>query len=223
MTTDKLSQILWLWVPAAIFIAQIALELLVPAQYLPALHSENGPHETLQFVFAAAGVVFALLCLIPSIRNKDLWLSLWSACFCLGCIYIAGEEISWGQHVFDWGTPEFWSQVNDQNETNLHNTSSWLDQKPRLILLIGIIVGGLIIPALQKFKPSLVPQQFKLIYPPASLAVTAAFAVVTKIIDKLQEAFDYNFFTRISEVEELYLFYFVLLYLVALRRRINKN
>lgn len=31
------------------------------------------------------------------------------------------EEISWGQRIFDWNTPEVWSEVNYQDETNLHN------------------------------------------------------------------------------------------------------
>ncbi|MCB9982820.1 MAG: hypothetical protein H6861_03965 [Rhodospirillales bacterium] len=50
--------------------------------------------------------------------------------------------------------------MNDQNETNLHNISSRFDQKPRLILLVGVVVGGLIIPALQHFKSKRVPQIF---------------------------------------------------------------
>lgn len=223
MTTDKLSQILWLWVPASIFIAQIAIELLVPAQHLPALHSEGGPHEVLQFSFAFIAMILAFRCLFKIWPDKNPWLIAWVAFFCIGSIYIAGEEISWGQHIFKWEASGFWSEHNDQNETNLHNISSWLDQKPKLLLLIGTVVGGVIIPLLQNYKPSLVPQQFNLIYPPGILSVTAICAASTKIIDKLQEGFDYNFFTRISEVEEVYLFYFIMLYLIVLYRRINKN
>jgi hypothetical protein len=33
----------------------------------------------------------------------------------------AGEEISWGQRIFGWETPESWSAKNAQSETNLHN------------------------------------------------------------------------------------------------------
>jgi hypothetical protein len=33
----------------------------------------------------------------------------------------AGEEISWGQRIFGWDTPEKWSAMNAQVETNLHN------------------------------------------------------------------------------------------------------
>jgi hypothetical protein len=33
----------------------------------------------------------------------------------------AGEEISWGQRVFGWETPENFAESNEQGETNLHN------------------------------------------------------------------------------------------------------
>ena len=32
-----------------------------------------------------------------------------------------GEEISWGQRIFGWSTPAAISELNAQNETNLHN------------------------------------------------------------------------------------------------------
>lgn len=40
-----------------------------------------------------------------------------------GCIMFfgMGEEISWGQRIFNIETPEFFANANRQNETNLHN------------------------------------------------------------------------------------------------------
>ena len=219
---NALHKIWWLWVPLSILIAQIAIEILVPHEFKGTLHSEGGPHETLQFLFAAGGLVYALRCLFLISPKTQTFLFAWVTCFLLGCVYIAGEEVSWGQHIFEWGTPEFWSGVNDQGETNLHNTSSWLDQKPRLILLVGIIVGGLIIPLMQKFKAGILPKMFETIYPPAILGLTAALAIGVKIIDKIDGSLPETIiFSRASEVEELYLFYFVLLYLVILRRRVT--
>ena len=71
-----------------------------------------------------------------------------------------GGGDSWGQHFLGWESSEFWQDINDQSETNLHNTSSWLDQKPRLILEIGVMVGGIVIPLLIKFKKGLLPARF---------------------------------------------------------------
>ena len=39
----------------------------------------------------------------------------------LGCFFVAGEEISWGQRVFGWGTPDSLDAINHQGETNVHN------------------------------------------------------------------------------------------------------
>ncbi len=221
-SSAPLPPLLWLVIPLLIVVGQICIELFVPQEYIGALHSEWGPHETLQFVIAAIALVYSFRCLFLLVPQKQPLLIGWVTCFCLGCAYIAGEEISWGQHVFEWGTPEFWSIVNDQNETNLHNTSSWLDQKPRLILMLGVIVGGLIIPFMDRFKPSLLPQKFAIIFPPAVLGVTAALAVATKILDKINKVTpDIILLSRGSEVEELFLFYFVLLYLMVLYKRIK--
>lgn len=36
-------------------------------------------------------------------------------------VFAAGEEISWGQRIFGWGTPDFFARNNYQNEISLHN------------------------------------------------------------------------------------------------------
>lgn len=217
---DHINKIWWLWAPLALIALQAVIELFVPANLLPALHSESGPHETLQFLLLAGAFLTALWTLIR-MKKSPLWLFGWVALAALCTFYVGGEEISWGQHIIQWNTPEYWAALNDQGETNLHNTSSWLDQKPRLILLIGVVMGGLIFPALQKFKPKALPETFAIIYPPAYLGVTAALALFVNLSDKIVESFtDQSLFHRGSEVEEIYLFYFVLMYLIALRHRV---
>jgi len=212
----------WLWVPVLFFAFQLIIEFTLNGQTLSALHSENGPHESLQFILLTLGFCLSvnIIFKMDAAQRKSPLMG-WIILAALGCFYVAGEEISWGQHIIDWATPEFWNALNDQGETNLHNTTSWLDQKPRLIMEIGVIIGGLIIPFLKWKKPSLVPARFETIYPPAILAVTAAFATGVKIIEKTGEALlDDPLFARASEVQELYFFYFVLLYLLCLRGRV---
>ncbi|MCC6598832.1 MAG: hypothetical protein IT559_08585 [Alphaproteobacteria bacterium] len=209
------------WLPVAFLAMQAGLELFLPQDALSSMLSEQGPHEALQFLLAFLAALVALRCLWLVKSGGDFFLLFWVLCFVLSCIYIAGEEISWGQHIAEWGTPDFWGQLNDQNETNLHNTSSWLDQKPRLILLTGVFTGGLIIPALARFRPGALPARFKIVYPPASLSFVALCVLGLVLIDKIDEALkDTVIMVRASEIEELYMFYFVLLYLVVLHRRI---
>ena len=39
----------------------------------------------------------------------------------LGALFVAGEELSWGQHIFGFATPDSLAEINFQRETNLHN------------------------------------------------------------------------------------------------------
>lgn len=208
------SKIWWLWLPLVLIPVQFALEFSFDADTLARLHSEWGPHETLQtLILLAALFVAGRALLSPSMRARP-WLAAWVGFAVLCIIYVTGEEVSWGQHVFGWATPENWAAVNDQQETNLHNTSSWLDQKPRLLLELGVIVGGLLIPLLRRINRKMLPVRFAAIYPPSWLAVTALVFLVCKLGDSLAESWGFNLFERVSEVLELYLYWFVFLYLL---------
>lgn len=73
-------------------------------------------------------VLFLLVsCGVAIYRARDYYLSKAnSAFFFWGMVaflffFAAGEEISWGQRIFDIETPEFFQNKNLQNETNLHN------------------------------------------------------------------------------------------------------
>ena len=44
--------------------------------------------------------------------------------FALALFVAALEEVSWGQRLFGWSTPEGLSRVNEQDETTLHNISN---------------------------------------------------------------------------------------------------
>ncbi len=212
-------KIFWLWIPIVALCLQVCIEIMFSKDVLAVMHSENGPHELLQFLVLLFAFCVAVSTLMRVEVRKNLWLCVWFFIASLCCFYVAAEEVSWGQHFMQWSTPEYWSHINDQQETNLHNTSSWLDQKPRLLLEIGVVVGGILIPLLLKFSPSLLPERFSLIYPSVCLSVTAGIFLFLKIMDKL-EAFDVLVFERGSEVQELYLFYFVLLYLIMLRKKV---
>ena len=217
MQNDRLHKFWWLWVPVLVMGIQLFCETAFSDAVLNTMHTEGGSHEIAEFLVLFAALIVAAVTLFSKHLRDRPWLRAWFGLAALCCFYVAGEEMSWGQHILNWSTPDYWAQINDQNETNLHNTSSWLDQKPRLLLEIGVLVGGLIIPLLQKYKSSLLPQRFAIIYPSKILAVTALFILGTKIADK------FEVFYRGSEVLELYLFYFVLLYLVVLRRRILQH
>ncbi|PZQ49160.1 MAG: hypothetical protein DI551_00470 [Micavibrio aeruginosavorus] len=212
---------LWsLGLPLFFILGQIAIEIFVPLRLKPALHSEWGPHETLQAIFISIAFIVAACSAVKIDWKEQKLLGIWFVLAAICCFYVAGEEISWGQQILQWDTPEYWSTLNDQNETNLHNTSAWLDQKPRLVLFLGIAFGGLVIPALRRWKPNVLPAQFSILYPPDALIPTALGVIVPYLIQEIAEIWDFKVFHRVSELQELYMYYFVLLYLMDLRNRV---
>lgn len=214
MNKNFLPSVLWLWIPVFAAVVQFFIECNVPKEIVSLMHSENGPHELLQFLIICMAAGTAITILYRFMNQLSWALRLWMLLTIASCLYVAGEEVSWGQHFFAWGTPEYWLSMNDQQETNLHNTSSWLDQKPRLLLEIAVIFGGLLMPLITKFKPSFLQTKFKEIYPPATLWIIALCAELPKYIEKINNQFGIDFFGRESEIQELFFFYFVFLYLI---------
>jgi len=211
-----LNKTLWIGVPVLLILIQLGIEVFLSGATKELLLQEGGPHETLQAVVMFLAFIMATYL---TARIKGKWLKLWFGIAALASLYVAGEKVSWGQWIFYWDTPEHWAALNDQNETNLHNTSSWFDQKPQILLQIGVLVGGIIIPLLKIFNPAKLPEKFNAIYGDYQLLPTALIALSLKITDTLCDAFHLKFFWRISEVLELYLFYFVALYLYTMIRK----
>lgn len=224
MRHKTLPLFLWLIVPILIILGQVGIELSFDdREFLARLHSEGGPQETLQEIIMLAAVLVSAWMLIRHPWRTRKPEGLLIALVALGSIYILGEEISWGQHKLGWSTPEFWGTLNDQNETNIHNTSSWFDQKPRLLLFIGIVVGGLVVPALRRWKPSALPVKFQIYYPSNLLIPTALGVLVPYTAQEIAEhVFGTKIFTRVSEVQEVYIYYFILLYLLDFRLRLTR-
>lgn len=204
----------WLSAPLVLILAQIVFEGLCSERWKEIILQEGGVHESLQALVAFIGCIIGILLVL---QVRPTWLKIWYGIAALGCLYIAGEEISWGQWIFHWVTPAEWAQLNDQDETNLHNISTWLDQKPQALLQIGVLVGGIIIPLLKHYLPLLLPKNFFAIYGDMILLPTSLIALTLKLIDTLADMklgiAPLHFFWRISEVLELYIYYFITLYL----------
>ena len=57
-----------------------------------------------------------------------------------GLAFGALEEISWGQRLFGWSTPEGFAAVNVQGETTLHNIAE-VDRIENTLFLISALLG----------------------------------------------------------------------------------
>lgn len=218
-TKYSVSAVWWFWFPLLFFPVFAGINIISSAETRTFLYSENGILEIAQFFLLMAGVIVAGWSLL-SLKNLPHLTKVWLVLAIAGCLYTGLEEISYGQHLGGWGTPEYWANINDQQETNLHNASSWLDQKPRLLLQFGIIFGGIVIPFLRRKAPQVLPQKFKTIYPEDAMFYTAVMVILAHVCEYLKDWGGIVVFQRASEVQEFYFYYFVLVYLVMLRKRL---
>jgi len=149
----------------------------------------------------------------------------WLVIFGLGSVYFLGEEISWGQHLFGWATPEGWMAINDQGETNLHNTSGWLDQIPRAILTVGIVVGGFLFPPIRKWmgpNQGRFGESFFIHFMPGRNCFTAAACVLGIIVlGTLHKVTGLAWLdVSVGEIKESLIAMFLLVYIVDFSQRL---
>ncbi len=104
---------------------------------------EDGLIEWLTVIALAAGasISFRRLVLLRS-EKTYLFLGFLGACS-LVFLFGAGEEISWGQRIFNLETPEGLKSINAQGELNLHNIRVGKVKINKLVfgLILGILIG----------------------------------------------------------------------------------
>jgi len=112
----------------------------------------------------------SLICLSVIQKYKafmNRWILFYLAGFALFFFVWAGEEISWGQRILGFQTPEILLEHNQQEEFNIHN----LDLKllhPRDVMGVYVYLVGIILPLFFFFKKSSPSDTWRLfIYPPA--------------------------------------------------------
>jgi hypothetical protein len=99
---------------------------------------EDGPLEwATVVVYVTAAVLGIRLCRALAQRRRYAWV-LYYAVLTLAFIFIAGEEISWGQRIFGIASPDYFRERNVQGEIGLHNLSTI-----RLLLSPAYIAIGL--------------------------------------------------------------------------------
>ena len=213
----------WLGVPLFVALFVIGSYQLNPDWYYRWVIPEGyGILEMSHFLMPAAGLIIACRLLArPFVRARPLTFAV-TLIAALSCLYIAGEEMSWGQHFFHWNTPEYWTEVNRQEETNLHNTYAVFEKTPRAILEIGMFIGGILVPLAAWFDRRVRANRVSLFLPAAALAPAAIGAMAWKFSDMLYARGTIpELIGRPSETVETYLYFFVLAYLIVFARRIH--
>lgn len=217
---------LWLWFPPLLLLVILPVRVIDVEAYRVWIDGEIGLIELATPVLALIAAVIGGLLFRDLLREGRSKLLAWVGLHVLACVYFAGEELSWGQHLLGWSTPEGIAALNDQGETNLHNMSSWLDQKPRLLLELWVLIGGVIVPlcGLREARRLSSDVVFSWAWPTLDCLPTALLAILVRLPERLKDVFDIAslpYEIRYNEPQEYYFALFLLLYLAALRRRVR--
>lgn len=155
----------------------------------------------------------------------DRALTIWFALWLLGTFYFLGEEVSWGQWWFGWDTPEAWAEYNRQDETNLHNVSSWFSEKPRLMLELFVFSLGFTVPLffhriekrLKLKAPLAVWMNWAV--PVQACVAPAAFLLFTRLLRLFFVDYPVLEFFADGEFREMLIAWFIFWYILGLCRK----
>jgi uncharacterized membrane protein len=106
------------------------------------LTDEDSVLEWPQVFGLAAACIFALLCAWRLHGSHRSLVALAYLAFALGCFFVAGEEIAWGERLIGYGTPEALEEINEQRETTVHNIDV-VQQFTNLTYLIAGLYGSI--------------------------------------------------------------------------------
>lgn len=224
---DDLPKWLWLILAPAILPAIILANYINPLFFSVWIEGERGLIEMATPALLLGAITAGILIARHQALLPAKWIAVWFLLFALGSFYFAGEEISWGQHFFGWQTPETLGALNDQGETNLHNVSSWLDQKPRLMVVLWSTAGGIgapLLAALGLLKTG-GPQDWRYwILPRRECVIPGLMVALVRVPEdvafSIGRLIPHPFDVRASEAQEMYLAMFLCFYVVSAYRRV---
>lgn len=110
----------------------------MPNVYL-ALVKEDQWLEQLQFICYTIAAILAFRVALLFRQSQYRIHALLYLGLCVTLLFVAFEEVSWGQRMFGWGNPDYFAQNNVQRELNLHNLNAiTIHQLHRAYILLGL-------------------------------------------------------------------------------------
>lgn len=214
------SLILYHGLPLFVILLPLVWYAIIGSDWL--LKGEAGIIENMTVLFLVVAIGFNVSSIARSNRLAlPGFLNAWLFILILGAGYFALEEISYGQHMFGWGTDETWKELNDQDETNLHNIHALFDQVPRALLTLGILIGGVILPLYRHFRDIKLDESSRLYWQwPTLDCVTIGFLVI--LIRPILSVFETEAINT-GEMKENLIALFILLYCVSIHSRLRQR
>lgn len=129
--TQRLIKICRFMVPALSLICCV-IQLLWPSLAVIIIRKEDWPMYRngifIKVALQLLSLVFFTLVLKHYLASRQWLAVIVTTLATTVLIVLMGEELSWGQRIFNWTTPAWFSAHNQQNETNLHNLATQVFQ-----------------------------------------------------------------------------------------------
>jgi heme/copper-type cytochrome/quinol oxidase subunit 3 len=179
--------------------------------------------ENLQVVLWVTSFILTVFVAKMKFQQGDKVMAGLYVVLCVGLFFIIGEEVSWGQRIFGWSTPESMKVINKQDETNIHNihgvgtTFKWLH------LLVGAYGTFLPLILMRSKKLARFRDELSMLVPHYTLIPFFAIPFVWRFYRNVFEApKDYYFaISEFSEVVEVVLAFGFLFFLLYQMRRLR--
>lgn len=208
----------WAMLVGPFVVLGLMAALLVVRPVFLALTSEDGPVEWAQVVVvvlvAATSAGLGLTCWRHGLRLLAIGYALAS----LMSMFVALEEISWGQRIINLVTPAALEAINRQGETNVHNIP--VVQRLFGIAELAVAVYAVIASAVVAVRRPAIPHLY-LVVPPLFVASLFLIPAVYRLMryTVVQEAG--QTLNRFAEVGELMLYLGILAFVVLALRRLR--
>ena len=210
--------------------------------YNPLIWEENGIVEFAQVILLFLSITILLRYIKFFLKDLKKFFQIVLILYLVGLTYYFFEEISWGQHLFSWVTPDFFSKLNSQNETNLHNMSNLLNELPRTLLVLFCSLSFLfakLINSRSKYLSLFLFPNSKLIYISFLILIFVLPDLILDIFDikpfflvweidkhpwnfsiDLIQLLSFNFI-RLSELQELLFNFYIIFHVYYLKNFFN--
>ncbi len=187
------------------------------------LHSERGLIEmwTALAFLAASWLGWRL---VARTRGAvPVWAGMMYGLFTLAALFVALEEVSYGQKVFHFQSPGWFAQNNSKRETNLHNLlGDTPSNRMRQVATIGCPIICLVMPLVARFRRGRYQPSHWTYYvlPRFELATLAAITLLLSGLRRFRILGAPDTWEHMSEVRELAWGVIAICYAAILSRRL---
>jgi hypothetical protein len=141
----------------------------------------------------------------------------------VAAVFIAGEEISWGQRILGWATPEQLAELNRQGETNIHNIGNVLKAFNLVLLIMSAVAVVLPIARIRRVGHQPMSVEEMALIPPLFVASGFALAFAYRFVRFTLVPEGRFVVTHFQEVTETAFYLSLLVFLFLVVRRLGSS